>query len=126
MVSPDNLFPVDNLSEKHETCCVIVVSGVATGKTTHFTKVVPLHWAENQLWFGMFDLVIAHRLRFQDVRQAKNVTDLLGLNNFEFSTAQKQDVLQFIIDHPHRVCHILNGLDETSLALCSDFIIRVV
>ena len=107
-----------------ESFRVLVLASAGCGKTTLVMKYFPLMWANGELWSGLFDLVICGELRNEDIRRAEDVGGLLGgwgrlgIANVE----DKQRVMDFIADHPHRVCLILDGLDETKLESCSRFV----
>ena len=106
---------------------VIAVASAGCGKTTIFTKVIPLRWATEGLWRDEFDLVVAREFRFADVRQAKNVRELLGLESSGVSSvADCLSVEKFLFACPQRVCVILDGVDEASLTSCSEFMQKVI
>ena len=68
--------------------------------------------------------MICGELRNEEIRCAQDVGGLLGgwgrvgIVNVE----DKQCVTDFIAGHPHCVCLILDGLDETKLESCSTFV----
>ena len=121
-VELSEIFP--HAASHEESFRVLVLASAGCGKTTLVMKYCPLMWANGELWSGMFDLVICGELRNEDIRCAEDVGGLLGgwgrlgIANVE----DKQGVMDFIADHPHRVCLILDGLDETKLESCSRFV----
>ena len=102
------------------------MSSAGYGKTTLFTKVVPLRWAMNELWRGMFDLLMARELRHEDVRLAKVVNELLGLHALNLMEDQRETVADRIHNNPRRDCIVLDGLDETRTSHCSQFVSDVM
>ena len=116
----------DVVREKGRTYRVIALSSAGCGKTTLFTKVVPLRWSVKELWPGMFDLLVAREFRFKDVRRAKGVSDLMGLKALDMTKEQRQEVEKFVHANPQRVCVVLDGLDETRLSKCSQFMSDVI
>ena len=121
-VELSEIFP--HTASNEESFRVLVLASAGCGKTTLVMKYCPLMWANGELWSGMFDLVICGELRNEDIRCAEDVGGLLGgwgrlgIANVE----DKQRLMDFIADHPHRVCLILDGLDETKLESCSRFV----
>ena len=116
----------DVVREKGRTYRVFALSSAGCGKTTLFTKVVPLRWSVKELWPGMFDLLVAREFRFKDVRRAKGVSDLMGLKALDLTDMQRQEVERFVYANPQRVCVVLDGLDETRLSKCSQFMSDVI
>ena len=116
----------DVVREKGRTYRVIALSSAGCGKTTLFTKVVPLRWSVKEPWPGMFDLLVAREFRFKDVRLAKSVRDLMGLGALDLTDMQRQEVERFVYANPQRVCVVLDGLDETRLSKCSQFMSDVI
>ena len=127
-VSLDSFFDEipDVVREKGRTYRVIALSSAGCGKTTLFTKVVPLRWSVKELWPGMFDLFVAREFRFKDVRSAEGVSDLMGLKALDLTDMQRQEVERFVHANPQRVCVVLDGLDETRLSECSEFMRDVI
>ena len=121
-VELSEIFP--DTASHEESFRVLVLASAGCGKTTLVMKYCPLTWANGVLWSSLFDLVICGELRNEDIRCAEDVGGLLGgwgrlgIANVE----DKQGVMDFIADHPHRVCLILDGLDETKLESCSRFV----
>ena len=114
------------VKEQGRTYRVFAVSSAGCGKTTLFTKIVPLRWATNELWPEMFDLMVARELRYEDIRLAKGVRDLLGLDALKMTEQERQAVEDYVHDNPQRVCLVLDGLDETGLSHCSQFVSSVI
>ena len=114
------------VQEQGRTYRVFAISSAGCGKTTLFTKIIPLRWAMKELWPGMFDLVVARELRYEDVRGAKGVRELLGLNALRMTEEERQAVEDYVHDNSQRVCLVLDGLDETRLSRCSQFISEVI
>ena len=112
--------------KKDRTYRVVALSSAGCGKTTLFTKVVPLRWAVKALWPGVFDLLVAREFRFEDVRLTKGVRDLMGLSALDLTEMQRQEVEKFVHANPQRVCVVLDGLDETRLSKCSQFMSDVI
>ena len=99
---------------------VLLLASAGCGKTTLLMKYCPLMWANGELWSGKFDLLICGELRNEEVRCAEDIGGLLGgwgrvgLMNVE----DRQSLVDFIADHPHRICLILDGLDKDNTS-CS-------
>ena len=127
-VSMESLFDSipQVVQEQGRTYRVFAISSAGCGKTTLFTKIVPLHWAMKELWPGMFDLLVARELRYEDVRLAKGVRELLGLNALRMTEEQRQAVEDYVHDNPQRICLVLDGLDETRLSNCSQFVSDII
>ena len=121
-VELSEIFP--DTASHEESFHVLVLASAGCGKTTLVMKYCPLMWANGELWSGLFDLVICGELRNEDICHAEDVGGLLGgwgrlgIANVE----DKQCLMDFIADHPHRVCLILDGLDETKFESCSRFV----
>ena len=103
---------------------VLLLASAGCGKTTLLMKYCPLMWVNGELWSGKFDLLICGELRNEEVRCAADIGGLLGgwgrvgLMNVE----DRQSLVDFIADHPHRICLILDGLDETQFESCSNYV----
>ena len=127
-VSLESLFqdiPTVVLKRK-ETLQVDAIASVGCGKTTTFTKMAPCLWGNIQVWVDQFDIVVASELRFEDARMAKGVRDLLALDALDIEEEDRRKVERYVHQNPHRVCVILDGLDETSLSSCSSFVSKVL
>ena len=127
-VSMESLFDSipQVVQEQGRTYRVFAISSAGCGKTTLFTKIIPLRWAMKELWPGMFDLLVARELRYEDVRLAKGVRELLGLNALRMTEEQRQAVEDYVHDNPQRICLVLDGLDETRLSHCSQFVSDII
>ena len=127
-VSMESLFDdiPQVVREQGKTYQVFAMSSAGCGKTTLFTKVVPLRWVMNELWLGMFDLLVARELRHEDVRLAKGVCELLGLHALNMTEDQRETVADDVHNNPQRVCIVLDGLDETRISHCSQFVSDVI
>ena len=126
-VELSELFPLSAIAED-DSFRVLLLASAGCGKTTLMTKYCPLMWSNGELWADQFDLVICGELRNEEIRRANGVGDLLGgwssvgIENVD----DRQRIVDFVVDHPHRVCLILDGLDETKLASCSSFVQAVL
>ncbi|XP_065194440.1 uncharacterized protein LOC135825748 [Sycon ciliatum] len=130
-ISLENLF---NLEERQEvvfcsggrTYRILVVASAGCGKTFVFTKVAPYKWAMKEMW-NQFDLVLSRKLRHKEVRKAKSVCALFGVEELgEFSGEERRVIDDFVRQNPHRVCVLLDGLDETRVSECSGFVCGVI
>ena len=121
-VELSEIFP-DSASDD-DSFRVLLLASAGCGKTTLLMKYCPLMWANGELWSGKFDLLICGELRNEEVRCAADIGGLLGgwgrvgLMNVE----DRQSLVDFIADHPHRICLILDGLDETQFESCSNYV----
>ena len=121
-VELSEIFP-DSASDD-DSFRVLLLASAGCGKTTLLMKYCPLTWANGELWSGKFDLLICGELRNEEVRCAADIGGLLGgwgrvgLMNVE----DRQSLVDFIADHPHRICLILDGLDETRFESCSNYV----
>ena len=121
-VELSEIFP-DSASDD-DSFRVLLLASAGCGKTTLLMKYCPLMWANGELWSGKFDLLICGELRNEEVRCAADIGGLLGgwgrvgLMNVE----DRQSLVDFIVDHPHRICLILDGLDETQFESCSNYV----
>ena len=126
-VELSELFPLSAIAED-DSFRVLLLASAGCGKTTLMTKYCPLMWSNGELWADQFDLVICGELRNEEIRRANGVGDLLGgwsslgIENID----DRQRIVDFVVDHPHRVCLILDGLDETKLESCSSFVQAVL
>ena len=126
-VELSELFPLSAIAED-DSFRVLLLASAGCGKTTLMTKYCPLMWANGELWADQFDLVICGELRNEEIRRANGVGDLLGgwssvgIENID----DRQRIVDFVEDHPHRVCLILDGLDETKFESCSSFVQAVL
>ncbi|XP_065194986.1 uncharacterized protein LOC135826286 [Sycon ciliatum] len=130
-ISLEDLF---NLEERQEvvfcsggrTYRMLVVASAGCGKTFVFTKVAPYKWAMKELW-NQFDLVLTRKLRHKEVRKAKSVCALFGVEELgEFSGEERRVIDDFVRQNPHRVCVLLDGLDETRISESSGFVCGVL
>ena len=74
----------------------------------------------------MFNLLVARELRHEDVRLAKGVCELLGLHALNMTEDQRETVADHVHNNPQRVCIVLDGLDETRISHCSQFVSDVI
>ena len=125
-VELSDIFPLS--ASANESYRVLVLAGAGYGKTTLVMKHCPLMWANGVLWSGEFDLLICGQLGNKDICCAKDIGELLG--GWErlgiTSDEDKQSIVDFIVVHPHRVCIILDGLNDTKLEHCSRFITDIL
>ena len=126
-VELSELFPKSAIAED-DSFRVLLLASAGCGKTTLMTKYCPLMWSNGKLWADQFDLVICGELRNEEIRRATGVVDLLGgwsslgIENID----DRQPIVDFVVDHLHRVCLILDGLDETKYESCSSFVQAVL
>ena len=67
------------------------------------------------------------KLRSKRVRQSEGVVQLFGLVANDITDPSEQEsIVDFVRKHPSRVCVILDGLDETCLSDCSDYVRDVI
>eukprot|EP00117_Sycon_ciliatum_P014779 scpid46283/ scgid14897/ Nucleotide-binding oligomerization domain-containing protein 2; Caspase recruitment domain-containing protein 15 len=105
---------------------ILLIGSAGCGKTTLFTHKAPYEWAQGREW-KEFDLVVARELRLESVHGARNVAELFGLHELGVGGPNMQaPIVDFILDCSHRVCLVLDSLEETTLALCSDYVRAVI
>ena len=121
-------LPKEIQMDNKVTYRVIAIASAGCGKTTIFSKVAPFKWATDGLWAEDFDLVVAREFRFLEVRQARSVCDLMSLTSLplDLTTDCIHSVDRFVRSQPHRVCLVLDGIDEAPLSSCSEFMTRVI
>eukprot|EP00117_Sycon_ciliatum_P003089 scpid74573/ scgid8032/ Nucleotide-binding oligomerization domain-containing protein 2; Caspase recruitment domain-containing protein 15 len=130
-ISIESLFDLDNeqmleFSSGGRTYRILAVASAGCGKTFVFTRVAPLKWARNEMWTS-FDLVIARKLRNEEVRKAKNICALLGVEERgEFTSEERKSIDDFVRRQAHRVCIVLDGLDEIRFGDCSGFVQDII
>eukprot|EP00117_Sycon_ciliatum_P005101 scpid27703/ scgid9179/ Nucleotide-binding oligomerization domain-containing protein 2; Caspase recruitment domain-containing protein 15 len=130
-ISIESLFDLDNeqmleFSSGGRTYRILAVASAGCGKTFVFTRVAPLKWARNEMWTS-FDLVIARKLRNQEVRRANNICALLGVEEQgEFTSDERKSIDGFVRQQAQRVCLVLDGLDEIRLSECSGFVRDII
>eukprot|EP00117_Sycon_ciliatum_P007459 scpid30467/ scgid10554/ Protein NLRC3 len=103
---------------------VLATASAGCGKTTVFTQVLPMKWALG-LW-PQIGLVAALPLRERSVRSARNLSELLKLEHFGFMESDRRAICQFISENPNQICIVLDGLDETTLDDCSDYVRNII
>ena len=109
-----------------ESVRVLAVACAGAGKTTVFLLKGPLDWARGVIWHE-FDVVSALALRDRSVRHASNIIDLLRLEEHGIVDKQEQkEIAAFIHANPHRLLIVFDGLDETVLDDCSDFVRGII
>ena len=111
-----------------ESFRVLLIASGGCGKTTLMTKYCPLQWASGLLWNEEFDFVIAREFRYDKTRRISGVGDLLGgwsSLGIEIQE-ERQRIVDYVVDNPHRVCLILDGLDESKLSECDEFLQKVI
>ena len=111
-----------------ESFRILLVASGGCGKTTLMTKYCPLQWALGLLWNEEFDFVIAREFRYDKTRRIGGVGDLLGgWSSLGIEIPEdRQRIVDYVEDNPHRVCLILDGLDESKLSKCDEFLQKVV
>ena len=130
-MSLESLFDLDKeqmleFSSVGRTYRILVVASAGCGKTFALTKVAPLKWAQNEMWTS-FDLVVARKLRDEEVRKATNICSLLGVEEQgEFTSDERKSIDGFVRQQAQRVCLILDGLDEIRLSECSGFVRGII
>ncbi|XP_065190641.1 NACHT, LRR and PYD domains-containing protein 10-like [Sycon ciliatum] len=113
-------------SSGRRTYRIVAVASAGCGKTFVFTRVAPLKWARNEMWTS-FDLVIARKLRNREVREATDICALLGVGERGvFKDEERKSIDDFVREQAHRVCLVLDGLDEIRLGDCSGFVKDIV
>ena len=122
-----NMFDFDGEDiDVDESVRVLAVACAGAGKTTIFVLKGPLDWAKGLMWHE-FDLVSALALRDASVRHARNVVDLLQLERYGIVDVEEQkEIASFVHANLKHVCVILDGLDETVLGDCSDFVRGII
>ena len=103
---------------------LLVLACAGAGKSMLFTRKAPLDWSLGRIWRKV-EIVLAFPLRRPEVQSARTLQQLLEYHG-EWSSAELDDMCVYIRDHIHRVCVILDGLDEINLQTCSSFIKRIV
>ena len=105
---------------------VLALAGAGVGKTTSFLKKGALEWANGNIWRNI-DLLFALPLRQPSVHLAKNLAELLDLEDHGFHRqSDREEICDYISKNLHRVCFILDGLDEIHLTQCSHFVLKIV
>ena len=112
--------------KKGESYRVLVTAGAGTGKTLTFLQLAAMKWARDEIW-PEFSIVVAWPMRLPSVQQAKNIVQLLQLEELGIIDPTEQQVIAlFVRKYPHKLCVILDGADEADLDKCSDYIQRVI
>ncbi|XP_065193884.1 uncharacterized protein LOC135825073 [Sycon ciliatum] len=130
-ISLESLFDLDKeqmleFSSGGRTYRILVVASAGCGKTFALTKVAPLKWAQEEMWTS-FDLVVARKLRHKEVRKARNICSLLGVEELgEFTSDERKSIDGFVRQQAQRVCLVLDGLDEIRLSECSGFVRDII
>ena len=122
-----NMFDFDGEEfDEDESVRVLAVACAGAGKTTIFLLKDPMDWARGLIWHE-FDIVSALALRDASVRNARNVVELLQLERYGIVNAVEQgEIASFVHANPQRVCITFDGLDETLLENCSDFVRGII
>ena len=112
--------------KKGESYRVLVTAGAGAGKTLTFLQLAAMKWARDEIW-PEFSIVVAWPMRLPSVQQAKNIVQLLQLEELGIIDPTEQQVIAlFVRKYPHKLCVILDGADEADLDECSDYIQRVI
>ena len=105
---------------------ILARGGAGIGKSTSFLKKAGLEWAEGRIWQNM-DLVFALPLSQPSVRGAKTLEDLLSLSHYGIhAQSDQEDLYSYMSRNLHRVCVILDGLDEVEVSGCSDYVQGII
>ena len=105
---------------------ILALGGGGIGKSTSFLKKAGLEWAEGRIWQNM-DLVFALPLSQPSVRGAKTLEDLLPLSHYGIhAQSDQEDLYCYMSRNLHRVCVILDGLDEVEVSGCSDYVQGII
>ena len=105
---------------------ILALGGAGIGKSTSFLKKAGLEWAEGRIWQNM-DLVFALPLSQPSVRGAKTLEDLLPLSHYGIhAQCDQEDLYSYMSGNLHRVCVILDGLDEVEVSGCSDYVQGII
>ena len=105
---------------------ILALGGGGIGKSTSFLKKAGLEWAEGRIWQNM-DLVFALPLSQPSVRGAKTLEDLLPLSHYGIhAQSDQEDLYSYMSRNVHRVCVILDGLDEVEMSGCSDYVQGII
>eukprot|EP00117_Sycon_ciliatum_P021767 scpid95694/ scgid18974/ len=127
-ISLESIFDMDgqSVSNGGRTYRILVAAAAGCGKTFIFTRVAPLKWAKAEMW-NKFALVLTRKLYLKEVRRAANVCDLFGVGELgEFTGEERQAIDDFVREQPHRVCVVLDGLDEASDRKRSGFVSDII
>ena len=128
-VTLESLFEdIPKIILKHgKTYRVFAIASGGCGKTTIFTKIATWKWARKELW-PEFDILIALELRYQKVRDANDIWELMALAGHDEPLTKKERtaIRSHFRSHPQRLCLVLDGLDETTLDNCGSFIRKVI
>ena len=128
-VTLESLFEdIPKIILKHgKTYRVLAIASGGCGKTTIFTKIATWKWAKKELW-PEFDILIALELRYQKVRDANDIWELMALAGHDEPLTKKERtaIRSHFKSHPQRLCLVLDGLDETTLDNCGPFIRKVI
>eukprot|EP00117_Sycon_ciliatum_P035017 scpid28056/ scgid6234/ NACHT, LRR and PYD domains-containing protein 3; Cold autoinflammatory syndrome 1 protein homolog; Cryopyrin; Mast cell maturation-associated-inducible protein 1; PYRIN-containing APAF1-like protein 1 len=94
-----------------------------TGKSTAFLLSAVYKWSRGELWRDRFDLVFAVPLRKPAVQKAKSLHELLStkLKSMDMDDDELQELARHLRSNPHRLCLILDGLDECRLSGLSTY-----
>ncbi|XP_065195920.1 nucleotide-binding oligomerization domain-containing protein 2-like [Sycon ciliatum] len=122
-----NMFDFDGEElDEDESVRVLAVACAGAGKTTIFLLKGPMDWARGLIWHE-FDIVSALALRDARVRNARTVVELLQLERYGIVNAVEQgEIASFVHANPQRFCITFDGLDETLLDTCSDFVRGII
>ncbi|XP_065184586.1 uncharacterized protein LOC135815241 [Sycon ciliatum] len=113
-------------AEPGSTVGTIAVASAGCGKTFAFTKVAPLKWAMGQLCQRK-KLLIARELHHEDVKMAKSLSGLLGLEGIGIEDSHDRQVIcEYVRAQPDALCLVLDGLDEINFSECSSFVQGVI
>ena len=112
--------------KKGESYRVLVTAGAGTGKTLTFLQLAAMKWARDEIW-PEFSIVVAWPMRLPSVQQAKNIVQMLQLEELGIiDPTEQKAIARFVHMYPHKLCVILDGADEADLDKCSDYIQRVI
>ena len=122
-----NMFDFDGEElDEDESVRVLAIACAGAGKTTIFLLKGPMDWARGLIWHE-FDIVGALALREPSVRHASDIVELLRMRQLGIvDPKQQNEIASYIHANPRRLCLVFDGLDETVLDDCSDFVRGII
>eukprot|EP00117_Sycon_ciliatum_P015159 scpid24440/ scgid15124/ Protein NLRC5; Caterpiller protein 16.1; Nucleotide-binding oligomerization domain protein 27; Nucleotide-binding oligomerization domain protein 4 len=104
---------------------VIAIGSAGIGKTTAFCSKLPYDWSQGRLLEDV-DLLLCFELRDEEVLKFRNTEELLCAALDLSEDEDRRAVLDYVRNNAHRVCIVLDGVDECNMAKCSMYMKRLL
>ena len=115
---------LDKVLELH-SLAVLAIGSAGIGKTTAFCSKLPYDWSKGRLLQDV-DLLLCFELRDEEVLKFRSTEELLCAALDLSADEDRRAVLDYVRNNAHRVCIVLDGVDECNMAKCSMYMKRLL